>query len=113
MIVSVDPAFNKFVLQNEGRLFQAKYPASCAKLIGKYGLLNVHGELQRKLHATAVSLLKYEKLGSEFMEDIQHCFISAMKNWEKQRDIPLEHCCNQVNCNQIKASAVYVVCLIG
>ncbi|XP_059072801.1 cytochrome P450 720B2-like [Cryptomeria japonica] len=98
-IVSVDPEFSKYVLQNEGRFFQAKYPSSTVKLIGKYGLLDVHGELQRKLHGTAVNLLKHENLESDFMEDIQHVFITGMKKWEKQRDIPIQHKCHQLVLN--------------
>ncbi|KAH9321518.1 hypothetical protein KI387_016157, partial [Taxus chinensis] len=98
-IVSVDPEFNKYVLQNEGRLFQAKYPSSTVKIIGKYGLLDVHGELQRKLHGTAVNLLEYEKLSSDFMDDIQHVFLDGMKKWEQQRDIPLQHKCHQLVLN--------------
>eukprot|EP01018_Ginkgo_biloba_P027331 Gb_24909 [translate_table: standard] len=53
-VVSVDPEFNKFVLQNEGRLFQASYFKSLTNIIGKYGMLSVHGELQRKLHGIAL-----------------------------------------------------------
>eukprot|EP01018_Ginkgo_biloba_P007275 Gb_20799 [translate_table: standard] len=36
IIMSVDPNFNKFILQNEGKLFQALYPKSAIDLMGKY-----------------------------------------------------------------------------
>eukprot|EP01018_Ginkgo_biloba_P022153 Gb_19877 [translate_table: standard] len=56
IIVSVDPNFNKFVSQNEGKLFQARYPKSVVDLMGKYGMISVHGDLQRKLHGIAMVL---------------------------------------------------------
>ncbi|KAH9320627.1 hypothetical protein KI387_015266 [Taxus chinensis] len=96
-VVSVDPEFNKYVLQNEGRLFEAKYLASFRHLIGKYGLSAVQGELQRKLHGTAVNLLKHERLSSDFMDDIQDIFLAGMRKWEEQGDIPIQHKCNQAS----------------
>nr|ATG29986.1 CYP720B24 [Taxus chinensis] len=98
-VVSVDPEFNKYVLQNEGRLFEAKYLASFRHLIGKYGLSAVQGELQRKLHGTAVNLLKHERLSSDFMDDIQDIFLAGMRKWEEQGDIPIQHKCNQIVLN--------------
>nr|ATG29953.1 CYP720B26 [Taxus chinensis] len=98
-VVSVDPEFNKYVLQNEGRLFESNALAPFRNLIGKYGLSAVQGELQRKLHATAVNLLKHETLSSDFMEDIQDIFQAGMRKWEEEGDIPIQHKCNQIVLN--------------
>eukprot|EP01018_Ginkgo_biloba_P019361 Gb_32523 [translate_table: standard] len=62
VIVSVDPHFNKFVSQNEGRLFRAHYPKPTVELLGKYSMLSVQGENHRKLHGIAANLLSSEKL---------------------------------------------------
>ncbi|KAH9321366.1 hypothetical protein KI387_016005, partial [Taxus chinensis] len=87
-------------MQNEGiRLFEAKYLASFRHLIGKYDLSAVQGELQRKLHGTAVNLLKHERLSSDFMDDIQDIFLAGMRKWEEQGDIPIQHKCNQIVLN--------------
>ncbi|GLJ39739.1 hypothetical protein SUGI_0812290 [Cryptomeria japonica] len=98
-VVSVDAEFNKYVLQNEGRLFQAKYPSSNNNLMGKYGMVTVHGELQRKLHATAVNLLRAEKMSTDFMYDIQNALSTAMEKWAHLRDIHLQHECHKVVLN--------------
>ncbi|KAH9303592.1 hypothetical protein KI387_007996, partial [Taxus chinensis] len=95
IIVSVDPEFNRYVLQNEGRLFEANYPKSLRNLIGKYGLLSVHGELQRKLHATASNLLKHEGLSSGFMDDIQNALLAGIERWQDKRVIHLQEECNK------------------
>uniref|UniRef100_A0A0C9QPK2 TSA: Wollemia nobilis Ref_Wollemi_Transcript_14644_1927 transcribed RNA sequence n=1 Tax=Wollemia nobilis TaxID=56998 RepID=A0A0C9QPK2_9CONI len=98
-VLSIDPEFNKYVLQNEGRLFKSRYPYSTRNLIGKYGLLEVHGELQRKLHGMAANLMKYDTLTTDFQDDIEHVFLTGMKKWESQRDIPLQPSCHQVVLN--------------
>ncbi|GLJ11676.1 hypothetical protein SUGI_0174400 [Cryptomeria japonica] len=95
-VVSVDPEFNKYVLQNEGRLFQSKVMAPTRNLLGKYGLPEVHGELQKKIHGTAVNFFRFGKLGSDYMDDIQKVFLAEMSKWEDQRDIPLEHKCHEM-----------------
>eukprot|EP01018_Ginkgo_biloba_P006164 Gb_36691 [translate_table: standard] len=69
-IVSADSDFNKFLLQNEGRFFRARYPKPVVELTGKYALLSVHGDLQRKLRGIAVNLLSAEKLKVDFVQGI-------------------------------------------
>jgi len=95
-VVSADPKFNKFVLQNEGRLFQAQYQKAMKALIGKYGLLSVHGDLQRKLHGIAVNLLGFERLKVDFMEDIQNLVHSTLDRWENMKEIALQNECLQM-----------------
>lgn len=98
-VVSADPQFNKFVLQNEGRLFQAHYQESLKTLIGKYGLLSVHGDLQRKLHGIAVNLLRFERLKFDFMEEIQSLVHSTLDRWADMKDIALQNECHQMVLN--------------
>ncbi|KAH9302429.1 hypothetical protein KI387_014012, partial [Taxus chinensis] len=105
-VVSVDPEFNKYVLQNEGRFFQAKYPSTNNNLVGKYGMVTVHGELQRKLHATAVNLLRSEKMGFDFMDDIQNAFSTAMDKWVDMGDIHLQHECHKASIYQFYLPAL-------
>nr|AIK01733.1 CYP720B11 [Pinus contorta] len=99
MIVSVDPEFNKHILQNEGRLFQSNYPRPFRNLIGKFGLVAVHGDLQKKLHGTAVNFLGFEKLRVHFMEDIQNLMQTTFAQWQAKRDIHLHEECHQLVLN--------------
>ncbi|PKU63325.1 Protein PRD1 [Dendrobium catenatum] len=45
------PMFNRYIMQNEGKLFQSSYPKSFGDLVGKNGVIIVHGEQQKRLHA--------------------------------------------------------------
>ena len=97
IVVSVDPEFNKHVLQHEGRQFQANYPKPLRNFIGKFGLLWVHGDLQKKLHGTAVNLQRFERLSVDFMEDIQNLLHITLAKWQAKRDIHLQEECHQVS----------------
>eukprot|EP01018_Ginkgo_biloba_P022149 Gb_19886 [translate_table: standard] len=99
IIVSVDPNFNKFVLHNEGKVFQARHPKSVVDLMGKYGMFSVHGHLQTKLHGIAVNLLSSEKLRVGFMEDIQILLHNTLATWEFRKDILLQQECHQMVLN--------------
>nr|ADR78277.1 CYP720B5v1 [Picea sitchensis] len=99
LVVSVDPQFNKSVLQNEGRFFQAQYPKAVKALIGNYGLLSVHGDLQRKLHGIAVNLLRFERLKVDFMEEIQNLVHSTLDRWADMKEIALQNECHQMLLN--------------
>nr|AIK01728.1 CYP720PB12 [Pinus banksiana] len=99
IVVSVNPEFNKHVLQHEGRQFQANYPKPLRNLIGKFGLLAVHGDLQKKLHGTAVNLLRFERLSVDFMTDIQNLLHTTLPKWQAKRDIHLQEECHQLVLN--------------
>nr|UYU26136.1 cytochrome P450 720B [Pinus elliottii] len=98
-VVSADPQFNKYVLQNEGRLFQAQYPKALKALMGDYGLLSVHGNLQRKLHGIAVNLLSFERLKFDFMVEIQNLVHSTLDRWVDENEIFLQNECHQMVLN--------------
>lgn len=90
-VVTVDPEFSKYVLQNEGRLFHSKYPLSMRTIIGEYSVLAVRGELQRKLHGTVNKFLTIEKLSAEPIGYIQNILHLGMRKWEGQnRELHLQ-----------------------
>ncbi|GLJ05190.1 hypothetical protein SUGI_0013320 [Cryptomeria japonica] len=95
-VVSVDPEFNKFVLQNEGRLFKASYFKSLHDLMGMYSMITVTGDLHRQLHGSAVKLLTNEKLRRNFMPAIQVVFKQTMTKWEG-REIVLQPECKRAS----------------
>nr|UTS77788.1 cytochrome P450 720B39 [Ginkgo biloba] len=100
VIVSVDPHFNKFMLQNEGRLFQAHYSKPTVNLFGKYGIISIRGELHKKLHGIAVNLLTSEKLRVDFLEDIQTLLHNTLRTWEG-KDILLQEECHRMILNMM------------
>ena len=78
--MSSDPGFNRFIMQNKGKLFKSSYPKSFRDLVGKNGVITVQGEQQRKLHAIASNMMRLEKLKFHFLKDIQMIMIQTSES---------------------------------
>lgn len=99
-MVSADPSFNRFVMLNEGKLFQSSYPKSFRDLVGKNGVITVQGEQQRNLHAIASNMMRLDKLKSHFLEDIQKVVLQTLSHIQDNRTILLQDVCRKASsCN--------------
>ncbi|XP_059664534.1 abietadienol/abietadienal oxidase [Cornus florida] len=98
-VVSADPSFNRFVMQNEGKLFQSKYPKSFRDLVGKNGVITVHGDQQRKLHGIASNMMRLDKLNFHFLKDIQLVMLQTLNNFHNHQVILLQDVCRKVAIN--------------
>ncbi|PKA54011.1 Abietadienol/abietadienal oxidase [Apostasia shenzhenica] len=100
-VVSADPVFNKHIMQNEGKLFQSSYPKSFRDLVGKNGVIVVHGEKQRRLHAIAVNSMRLEKIQSDssFFSDVQMVMLQIICSLQENVVIVLQEFCRKVAIN--------------
>ncbi|GER38416.1 cytochrome P450 family protein [Striga asiatica] len=98
-VVSADPSFNRFVMQNEGKLFQSSYPKSFRDLVGKNGVINAQGEQQKKLHSIASNMMRLDKLKIHFLEDIQVVIKHIVTNLHHDQVVPLQDVCRKVAIN--------------
>ncbi|KAH7550590.1 hypothetical protein ACOSP7_023992 [Xanthoceras sorbifolium] len=94
-VVSADSSFNRFVMQNEGRLFQSSYPKSFRDLVGKNGVITVQGEQHRRLHGISSNLMRLEKLKFHFLNDIQVIMIQTLYNLQDNQVILLQDVCRK------------------
>ncbi|XP_024174783.1 abietadienol/abietadienal oxidase isoform X2 [Rosa chinensis] len=96
-VVSADPSFNRFVMQNEGKLFQSSYPKSFKDLVGKNGVITVHGEQQRKLHSIASNMMRLDKLLKiNLLDDIQMVITQALSNYPTNQPLLLQDLCRKL-----------------
>ncbi|KAL2539688.1 Cytochrome [Abeliophyllum distichum] len=98
-VVSADPMFNRFVMQNEGKLFQSCYPKSFRDLVGKNGVITAQGEHQRKLHSIASNLMRLDKLNSQFLQDVQIVMRQIFTNLHDKQVILLQDVCRKIAIN--------------
>ncbi|KAL6320513.1 hypothetical protein AAG906_007592 [Vitis piasezkii] len=98
-VVSADSGFNRFIMQNEGKLFQSSYPKSFRDLVGKNGVITVQGEQQRKLHSIASNMMRLEKLKFHFLKDIQMIMLQTLGNFANNQVILLQDVCRKVAIN--------------
>ncbi|KAL6183388.1 hypothetical protein ACLB2K_044799 [Fragaria x ananassa] len=96
-VVSADPSFNRFVMQNEGKLFQSSYPKSFKDLVGKNGVITVHGEQQRKLHSIASNMMRLDKLLKiNLLDDVQMVITQTLSNFPTNQPLLLQDVCRKL-----------------
>ncbi|GLT29936.1 hypothetical protein SLA2020_047670 [Shorea laevis] len=98
-VVSADPTFNRFVMQNEGKLFHSSYPKAFRDLVGKNGVITVQGEQQRKLHGIASNMMRLDKLKSHFLNDIQKVMLHTFNSIHNNQIILLQDVCRKLAIN--------------
>lgn len=87
-IVSCDHEFNMFILQNEGKLFQASYPKPMQDILGKHSFLTVSGDFHKKLRTFALNFISTSKSSPDFFGFVEHHTISMMDSWRSCKEVP-------------------------
>ncbi|KAL3813840.1 hypothetical protein ACJIZ3_015108 [Penstemon smallii] len=86
-IVSCDLELNKFILQNEGTLFQTGYPKPVHDILGKLSMMLVSGEVHKKLRSVAMSFINVSKSRPNFLHDIEKLSISYIDSWKGKKQV--------------------------
>ncbi|XP_010263684.1 PREDICTED: cytochrome P450 90B1-like [Nelumbo nucifera] len=82
-IVSADAGLNRFILQNEGRLFECSYPRSIGEILGKWSMLVLVADMHRGMRMIAVNFMSNVRLRTHFLPEVErHCLLVLM-SWEE------------------------------
>lgn len=84
VIVSTDPEVNKVILQNQGNIFIPAYPKSVRELMGEQSILQMNGNMHRKLHSLLGGLLRSPQFKSRITKDIEHSVKQCFSSWTHQ-----------------------------
>ncbi|XP_030534351.1 cytochrome P450 90A1-like isoform X1 [Rhodamnia argentea] len=80
-VFSADPETNRFILQNEGRLFECSYPGSIANLLGKHSLLLMTGGLHKRMHSLTMSFANSSIIRDHLLVDIDRLVRLNLRSW--------------------------------
>ncbi|XP_068638469.1 3beta,22alpha-dihydroxysteroid 3-dehydrogenase-like [Aristolochia californica] len=80
-----DPEANRFVLQNEGKLFESSYPSSISNLLGRHSLLLMKGNLHKKMHSLTMSFANSTIIRDHLLVDIDRLVRYNMDGWDGRR----------------------------
>ncbi|RZC84393.1 hypothetical protein C5167_047179 [Papaver somniferum] len=80
-VFSTDPDVNRYILQNEGRLFESSYPSSITKLLGKHSLLIIKGNLHKKLHSLTTSFANSSIIRDHLLVDVNRLVKLNLNSW--------------------------------
>lgn len=80
-VFSADPVTNRFILQNEGRLFESSYPGSISNLLGKHSLLLMKGGLHKRMHSLTMSFTNSSIIKNHLLLDIDRLIRLNLDAW--------------------------------
>ncbi|KAL8161022.1 hypothetical protein V2J09_012511 [Rumex salicifolius] len=80
-VFSADPETNRFILQNEGKLFEISYPSSISNLLGKHSLLLMKGSLHKRMHSLTMSFANSAIIRDHLLLDIDRLIRFHMTSW--------------------------------
>lgn len=80
-VFSADAETNRFILKNEGRLFESSYPSSIANLVGKHSLLLMRGSFHRRMHSLTMSFANTTIIKDHLLVDIDRLVRLNLDMW--------------------------------
>ncbi|KAF3440737.1 hypothetical protein FNV43_RR19023 [Rhamnella rubrinervis] len=87
IIVSTDADVNKVVLQNHGNTFIPAYPKSIRELLGEHSILQINGNLQKRLHALIGGFLRSPQFKSRITTDVENSVNLSLCSWKKHKHL--------------------------
>ncbi|KAK8937157.1 Cytochrome P450 90B1 [Platanthera zijinensis] len=82
-IVSADPGLNRFILQNEGRLFECSYPKSIGGILGKWSMLVLVGDMHQSMRAISLNFMSAARLRAVLLPEIERHSLLAVSAWKE------------------------------
>ncbi|XP_050904278.1 cytochrome P450 90A1 isoform X2 [Lathyrus oleraceus] len=80
-VFSADPETNRFILMNEGKLFECSYPGSISNLLGKHSLLLMKGALHKRMHSLTMSFANSSIIKDHLLLDIDRLIRLNLDSW--------------------------------
>lgn len=80
-VFSAEPETNRFILQNEGKLFECSYPSSISNLLGKHSLLLMKGSLHKRMHSLTMSFANSSIIKDHLLDDIDRLIRLNLDSW--------------------------------
>ncbi|KAF7148261.1 hypothetical protein RHSIM_Rhsim03G0142400 [Rhododendron simsii] len=80
-VFSADHETNRFILMNEGKLFESSYPSSVSNLLGRHSLLVMKGGLHKRLHALTTSMTNSSIIRDHLLGDIDRLIRTNLESW--------------------------------
>ncbi|XP_077223647.1 cholesterol 22-monohydroxylase CYP90B52-like [Tasmannia lanceolata] len=81
-IVSADPELNRFILQNEGGLFECSYPRNVRRILGEWSMLVVVGDLHREMRMIALNFMSHARIRRHLLREVERHTLLVLSSWE-------------------------------
>ncbi|KAJ4966600.1 hypothetical protein NE237_018449 [Protea cynaroides] len=82
-IVSADEGLNRFILQNEGRLFECSYPRSIGGILGKWSMLVLVGDMHRDMRMISLNFMSNPRLRTHLLPEVERHTLLVLRSWKE------------------------------
>lgn len=82
-IVSADAGLNRYILQNEGRLFECSYPRSIGGILGKWSMLVQVGQMHRDMRMISLNFLSNARLRNQLLREVEKHTLLVLGSWKE------------------------------
>ncbi|XVE79475.1 hypothetical protein DITRI_Ditri14bG0062000 [Diplodiscus trichospermus] len=91
VVVSLDPDFNYFLLQQEGKLVELYYMDSFAKLVHHDNMNNIGGYIHKYLRRMLLNQIGHEALKQKLLSQFEVTIDHEFHQWTKQPEVDVKH----------------------
>ncbi|KAF3646718.1 Cytochrome 90B1 [Capsicum annuum] len=82
-IVSADAGLNRYILQNEGKLFECNYPRSIGGILGKWSMLVQVGQMHRDMRMISLNFLSHARLRNQLLSEVEKHTLLVLASWKR------------------------------
>ncbi|KAL2905556.1 Cytochrome P450 90B1 [Bienertia sinuspersici] len=82
-IVSADAGLNRFIFQNEGRMFESSYPSSIDGILGKWSMLVLNGDIHRDMRNISLNFLSHSRLKYHLIKEVERNTLLVLNTWQE------------------------------
>ncbi|KAK6922724.1 Cytochrome P450 [Dillenia turbinata] len=82
-IVSADAGLNRYILQNEGKLFECSYPRSIGGILGKWSMLVLVGDMHRDMRLISLNFLSNARLRTHLLKEVENHTLLVLSSWKQ------------------------------
>ncbi|XP_015695026.2 cytochrome P450 87A3-like [Oryza brachyantha] len=87
LVISLDPEVNRFVFQQEGKLFRSWYPETANRIFGKRSLTTYSGAFHRFIRSVSARLFGPENLKESLLPELESSMRESFASWATQPSV--------------------------
>ncbi|KAM0834369.1 hypothetical protein ACQ4PT_063632 [Festuca glaucescens] len=87
VVVSMDPDVNRFIFQQEGKLFRSWYPETTNSLFGKESMASVDGSVHKYIRTFAARLFGHENLRDVLFAEMERNVRESLAAWATEPSV--------------------------
>lgn len=88
--MSADAGLNRFILQNEGKLFECSYPRSIGGILGKWSMLVLVGDMHRDMRVISLNFLSHARLRTHLLKEVEKHTLLVLSSWKEKSTFPAQ-----------------------